>query len=386
MGRYNILNYRRTKRPGPPHYEYARVGRWANQLRLDEKEKITWAGGLYETPTSFCSPPCKKGEIKHVQDGESCCWVCTVCQPWEYLKDEFTCESCGMGRWPFPDKRSCYQLTQQYMQWTSVYALVPIGLSCFGIMLTMLVILTFVRFNDTPVVKASGRELSFMLLCGCLICYLMSFVLLAKPTTVVCSIQRFGVGFGFSVMYSSLLTKTNRISRIFDSASKSARRPNFISPKSQVVICSILILIQVGCTCVWLVVEPPGTRQYYPNGRTKEVILKCKIKDVSFLISLTYNMLLIIICTVYAVKTRKIPENFNESKFIGFTMYTTCIIWLAFVPIYFGTLNSFEVGNRFIYLFDNNLVIFDVVFVVMVIFHHMFCLNVENVVCFPFNF
>ena len=55
-------------------------------------------------------------------------------------------------------------------------------------------------------------------------------------------------------------------------------------------------------------------------------------------------MCLIVVCTIYAVKTRKIPENFNESKFIGFTMYTTCIIWLAFLPIYFGTLNSFEVS------------------------------------------
>lgn len=54
-------------------------------------------------------------------------------------------------------------------------------------------------------------------------------------------------------------------------------------------------------------------------------------------------MFLITTCTVYAVKTRKIPENFNESKFIGFTMYTTCIIWLAFVPLFFGTGNSFEV-------------------------------------------
>jgi len=54
-------------------------------------------------------------------------------------------------------------------------------------------------------------------------------------------------------------------------------------------------------------------------------------------------MILITVCTIYAVKTRKVPENFNEAKFIGFTMYTTCIIWLAFIPLYFGTGNSYEI-------------------------------------------
>ena len=67
------------------------------------------------------------------------------------------------------------------------------------------------------------------------------------------------------------------------------------------------------------------------------------MEDSSFLLSQVFNVLLIIVCTVYAIKTRKIPENFNESKFIGFTMYTTCIIWLAFLPIYFGTANTNEV-------------------------------------------
>ena len=55
------------------------------------------------------------------------------------------------------------------------------------------------------------------------------------------------------------------------------------------------------------------------------------------MIAFSYPILLVIICTVYAVLTRKIPEAFNESKFIGFSMYTTCIIWLAFIPIYFTT-------------------------------------------------
>lgn len=106
----------------------------------------------------------------------------------------------------------------------------------------------------------------------------------------------------------------------------------------------MLINKSTGCfTIIWLILEPPGTRLYYPNGKRDEVILKCRTEDLSFLVSLIYNIVLIIVCTFYAVKTRKIPENFNESKFIGFAMYTTCIIWLAFVPIYFGTLNSFQV-------------------------------------------
>lgn len=47
-------------------------------------------------------------------------------------------------------------------------------------------------------------------------------------------------------MYASLLVKTNRISRIFDSARKSAKRPSFISPRSQMLITAVLVAIQVS--------------------------------------------------------------------------------------------------------------------------------------------
>jgi hypothetical protein len=35
------------------------------------------------------------------------------------------------------------------------------------------------------------------------------------------------------------------------------------------------------------------------------------------MIAFTYPIFLIVVCTVYAVLTRKIPEAFNESKHIG---------------------------------------------------------------------
>uniref|UniRef100_A0A1B0FA03 G-protein coupled receptors family 3 profile domain-containing protein n=1 Tax=Glossina morsitans morsitans TaxID=37546 RepID=A0A1B0FA03_GLOMM len=337
LARYDVLNYQRLA-PNSSSYYYKIVGRWFNSLELNLNQ-VVWNGNVKQ-PASACSLPCGVGMIKK-QQGDTCCWVCDKCESYEYVHDEFTCLDCGAGYWPYRNKTSCYALPIEYLRWSSLFGLVPMIIAIFGICMTLTVITLFIQNNDTPLVRASSRELSYMLLAGILVCYSNTFVLIAKPTIYSCVLQRFGVGVGFSIIYSALLTKTNRIARIFHSASKSAIRLRFISPKTQVVITTSLIGVQILITLIWMMVEAPGTRFYYLN-RTM-VILKCKMQDNSFLISQIYNMILITVCTLYAIKTRKIPENFNESKFIGFTMYTTCIIWLAFVPIYFGTGNSYEI-------------------------------------------
>lgn len=49
----------------------------------------------------------------------------------------------------------------------------------------------WVARGDTPVVRASGRELSFVLLTGILMCYLVTFALVFRPTDILCSLQRY---------------------------------------------------------------------------------------------------------------------------------------------------------------------------------------------------
>jgi len=58
---------------------------------------------------------------------------------------------------------------------------------------------------------------------------------------------------------------------------------------------------------------------------------------IGMFMSFGLDLLLIAMCTLYAFKTRNLPENFNEAKFIGFTMYTTCVIWIAFVVLHLST-------------------------------------------------
>uniref|UniRef100_A0A1A8MM58 Metabotropic glutamate receptor 3 n=2 Tax=Nothobranchius pienaari TaxID=704102 RepID=A0A1A8MM58_9TELE len=338
MGRYNIFSYQRAGE----RYGYVPVGEWAESLSLNS-ELIRWPREV--APTSQCSDPCERNEMKKMQAGEYCCWICTACEPHEYLADEFTCSPCAPGQWPTEDLTSCYDLPEDYIMWEDAWAIGPITIACVGFMCTGLVFWVFIRHNNTPLVKASGRELCYILLSGVFMSYAMTFLFLAKPSPAICALRRLGLGTSFAVCYSALLTKTNRIARIFNGVKDGAGavRPRFISPSSQVFICLSLISVQLVMVSVWLLLEVPGTRRFTLPERRQTVILKCNVRDSSMLLSLGYDVLLVVLCTVYAFKTRKCPENFNEAKFIGFTMYTTCIIWLAFLPIFYVTSSDYRV-------------------------------------------
>lgn len=87
-----------------------------------------------------------------------------------------------------------------------------------------------------------------------------------------------------------------------------------------------------------MLIAPTHAKYHYPTREDNHLVCDSHI-DASYMIAFFFPIVLIVVCTIYAVLTRKIPEAFNESKHIGFTMYTTCVIWLAFVPLYFATAN-----------------------------------------------
>uniref|UniRef100_A0A8C4S8T8 G-protein coupled receptors family 3 profile domain-containing protein n=1 Tax=Erpetoichthys calabaricus TaxID=27687 RepID=A0A8C4S8T8_ERPCA len=342
-GRYDIFQYQmsNTSISG-----YKVIGQWTNQLRLNVEEML-WSGGEQAIPDSVCSFPCNPGERKKMVKGVPCCWHCELCDGYQYQSDEFSCEMCPFDMRPTVNRTACRPTPIIKLEWHSPWAMLPMFLALLGILATTSVVVTFIRFNDTPIVRASGRELSYVLLTGIFLIYVMTFLMIAEPGAVVCAFRRLFLGLGMCISYAALLTKTNRIYRIFEQGKKSVTPPRFISPTSQLVITFILISLQVLGVFVWFGVVPPHTIIDYeelhpPNPELACGILKCDMSDLSLICCLSYSIVLMVTCTVYAVKSRGVPENFNEAKPIGFTMYTTCIIWLAFVPIFFGTSQSTE--------------------------------------------
>ena len=165
---------------------------------------------------------------------QTCCWMCQPCEVRQYLFNETTCKDCPKQTRPSDDKSKCETIEIEYVDLLNLYAIVTIAFATCGIMLTTFVIIIFIKYTEAPAVKASARELCYIILCGVMIAYVIPFLLLLKPNVVVCAVQKCAIGLAFSLMYSALLVKTNRIARIFDTSNVKAARPILISPTSQV--------------------------------------------------------------------------------------------------------------------------------------------------------
>ncbi|GAA49928.1 metabotropic glutamate receptor [Clonorchis sinensis] len=341
-GKYSIYNY--ARHPYTGQYDYRLVGDYQGN-KLTMRARPIWPGGQSsELPVSQCSEECGFAEVRRLDKKQQCCWSCEPCAENQRVVNLTTCETCPLHYGPSKNRTTCVALEIHYIDIDTWFAIVPMTFSSVGICITIGVIVTWRVYSETPIVRATSRELAYLQLSGCLVSYSAPFVLLATPSVLTCTLQRIMIGLGFAMMYAALLTKTNRIARIFDAAKRTTRRPVYISPRSQLVIAGALITLQLALSAIWFGFDAPDTRIDAPRANQPNYLVRrCAMKDKSFLISLAYNVVLIIVCTAYAIKTRQIPENFNESKFIGFAMYTTCIIWLAFLPMYYATMNNHEI-------------------------------------------
>ncbi|XP_019737345.1 metabotropic glutamate receptor 8-like isoform X2 [Hippocampus comes] len=345
-GRYDIFQYQIHEHSGP---EYKVIGEWTNRLSLNMSAlKFASSDSIgAPPPASRCSVPCGPGERKKVVKGVPCCWHCERCEGYRFLAGQFSCQPCPYEQRPDRNGSGCQPIPLARLEWRSPWALVPVLVAVMGISATAFVLATFVRYNDTPIVRASGREMSYVLLTGIFLCYAATFPMVAPPGVAVCSLRRVFLGLGMCFSYAALLTKTNRIHRIFARGKTAVAAPRFISPASQLLVTASLVGVQLVGVSAWFAALPPRALVDYgerrtPDPRRARGVLKCDISDLALICSLAYGMVLMVTCTVYAVKTRGVPETFNEAKPIGFTMYTTCIIWLAFIPIFFGTARSAE--------------------------------------------
>ena len=336
-------------------YAYEKIGSWqagtGREGMLDMSTRIHWPEGVKGPVLSRCSEPCKPeiGEVKKPTlsiKGKHCCWDCHQCKPNDIVSVNETCVTCGNDYEPDKTRSNCNKLTEVSVSFNHPVGIVAIALSALGILLTTFVIGLFIYHNTAPIVKASGRELSYFMLIAIYICFAAAIVFLCPPTKTICGIQRFIAGLSLNLCYASLLLKTNRLYRIFKHATLSVAKPSLTSPLSQVIIALAITSIQVLLGVVWSIGDPPKVYRHYPTDKNY-VMLYCKTDAYIMELNLCVCLVLMLACTWFAFKTRNFPKNFNESKSTMLTMYASCFVWGVFLPIFILSDNKNEYSQTY---------------------------------------
>ncbi len=86
------------------------------------------------------------------------------------------------------------------------------------------------------------------------------------------------------------------------------------------------MLFQCFIVMLWLLADPATPLSVFPAAR--HVVL-CQLNPLHLLYAQSFNIVLCIVTTAYSFLTRRVPANFNESRFINLSMYSVCVAWIV---------------------------------------------------------
>ncbi|XP_061482288.1 G-protein coupled receptor family C group 6 member A isoform X2 [Rhineura floridana] len=345
--------------PGFIHSTMIAVHAIANAIRNQCKDrncKDPYAFAPWENVPSKCSRKCSPGQVKKVSASpHTCCYECISC-PENYYTNKSDMDYCilcnNRTHWAPVNSSTCYRKMVQYLNWNDWFAILLLVLSVLGIVLICAIIIIFTRNVDTPVVKASGGLTVCYVI---LLCHFLAFVstgfFIGKPKAYTCKTRQVLFGISFALCISCILIKSLKILLAFS-----------FDPKLQKVlkglykpipIVSFCTGIQVLICAVWISVRSPYVEENFSIRRV--IILECNEGSaVALGVMLGYIALLAFVCFICAFKGRKLPENYNEAKFITFGMLIYFIAWIIFIPVYTTTFGKYLPAVEIIVILISN--------------------------------
>ncbi|XP_041419759.1 vomeronasal type-2 receptor 26-like [Xenopus laevis] len=313
-----------------------------NYLYINSSANL-WSPFFTEIPRSLCSDPCSPGYRKSKIEGEPpCCYDCVQCGDGEMSNttDAMTCVKCPEDQKSNEQKTDCVPKALNYLSYVDTLGVSLTSTAIFLFITTSAVLGIFVKYWDTPIVKASNRNLSCLLLISLMLCFLCTLLFIGHPTKIFCLVQQVAFGVIFTISVSSVLAKTLTVIIAFNATKPGSKLKKYVGFKLSILVVFVCFLGESIISVVWMASSPP-----FPDVDTYSeadtIILLCNQGSIIFIFSIIgYIGALAVMSFIAAFLAKDFPDRFNEAKNITFSMLVFCSVWVTFVPAYLSSKGS----------------------------------------------
>ena len=235
----------------------------------------------------------------------------------------------------------------------------PLALSAFilGVVglfavVTIVIFILFLRYRNSPDIKATSPILSYIILFACLLLYTSVALTTARYGFATgqtyanfCASERFLYAVGVQLIFATLFIRLLRVSRIFFNYEPVGAS---WSDQALCLYIGIMLLFTVLLMVLWLAIGNFNAeeRVVFLSERSLphfEIELRCVAKNQSVFLALlfSYTGLVMLMVTVLAIKTRKVTiDIFKDTKSVSVFVFCSVGILALFVPLSFITVNS----------------------------------------------